>query len=142
MNSVNVTGNVGIGTTNPANQLDVSGTISSRNLLLQGDGTDAYIRPTNASSSLYLGSNNNNHMKISSAGNVGIGTNSPGCTLDVNGPTRINGQLDISNFIDLNAAAKQVVDSDGYGSVINYYDGTEDSVEYDGKTYYIFGIEE
>jgi hypothetical protein len=101
MSSVNVTGNVGIGTTNPSNQLDVSGTISSRNLLLQGDGTDAYIRPTNASSSLYLGSNNNNHMKISSAGNVGIGTNSPGCTLDVNGTTRINGQLDISNFINM-----------------------------------------
>jgi hypothetical protein len=50
--------------------------------------------------------------------------------------------LDISNFIDLNAAAKQVVNSDGYGSVLNHYDGTEDSVEYDGKTYYIFGIEE
>jgi hypothetical protein len=50
--------------------------------------------------------------------------------------------LDISNFVDIDEIAKDVVRSDGYGSVINYYDGTEDSVEYDGKTYYIFEIEE
>jgi hypothetical protein len=50
--------------------------------------------------------------------------------------------LDISNFVDIDEIAKDVVRSDGYGSVINYYDGTEDSIEYDGETYYIFGIEE
>ena len=48
--------------------------------------------------------------------------------------------LDISNFIDEDAVAKQVVRDDGYGASLNYYDGTEDSVEFDGDTYYIFEI--
>ena len=33
----------------------ITGTIYSRNLLLQGDNTNAYIRPTNAGSNLFLG---------------------------------------------------------------------------------------
>ena len=48
--------------------------------------------------------------------------------------------LDISNFIDEDDVAKQVVRDDGYGSTLNYYDGTEDSVEFEGDTYYIFEI--
>lgn len=48
--------------------------------------------------------------------------------------------LDISNFIDEDDVAKQVVRDDGYGSTLNYYDGTEDSVEFYGETYYIFEI--
>jgi hypothetical protein len=49
---------------------------------------------------------------------------------------------ELNPFVDIDEIAKDVVRSDGYGSVINYYDGTEDSIEYDGETYYIFGIEE
>ena len=50
--------------------------------------------------------------------------------------------LDISNFIDEDAVAKQVVRDDGYGNVLNYYDGTEDSVEFEDDTYYIFELDE
>ena len=51
------TANVGIGTTAPAYRLDVDGGpvrfqsgagVFANNLLLQGNGTDAYIRPTQA----------------------------------------------------------------------------------------------
>ena len=50
--------------------------------------------------------------------------------------------LEISNFIDENDIAKQVVRDDGYGSTLNYYDGTEDSVEFEDDTYYIFELDE
>ena len=50
--------------------------------------------------------------------------------------------LEVSNFVDERDIAKQVVRDDGYGSVLNYYDGTEESVEFDGDIYYIFEIVE
>jgi len=50
--------------------------------------------------------------------------------------------LEVSNFVDEKDIAKQVVRNDSYGSVLNYYDGSEDSVEFDGDTYYIFEIVE
>jgi hypothetical protein len=42
-----------------------SGNINANNLLLQGDGTNAYIKPTNANSILNLGANNKNKIAIS-----------------------------------------------------------------------------
>jgi len=54
-----------------------SGNFYSNNLLLQGDGTDAYIRPINSGSVLYLGANNNNHLSLVANGNLGVGTSSP-----------------------------------------------------------------
>jgi hypothetical protein len=95
---VNTNGNVGIGTTNPTDKLYVNGNIVSKNLLLQGDGTHAYIRPTNALSNLYLGSNNNNIMTINSLGNVGIGNISPGYKLDVSGNAYINGNVGVGSY--------------------------------------------
>jgi hypothetical protein len=73
---LNKDGKIGIGTTNPSQLLDVNGTILSKNLLLQGDSTNGYIRTTNASSNLYLGSNNTNHLTILSSGNVEIDSRS------------------------------------------------------------------
>lgn len=46
-----------------------NGNIYSRNLLLQGDSTNAYVRTTNAGN-LYLGANNNNILSITSSGYV------------------------------------------------------------------------
>jgi len=61
----------------------ISGNLSSRNLLLQGDNTHGYVLPTNASSNLYLGSSNVNQAVILSNGNFGIGTLSPSTKLTV-----------------------------------------------------------
>ena len=50
----------------------------SSNLLIQSDATTAYIRPTNASSTLYLGSGATNYFSINSVGTTSVqrvGTN-------------------------------------------------------------------
>ena len=69
--------------TNTASLYVGGGLIYSNNLLLQGDNTDGYIRPTNAGSDLYLGANNNNHVSIMNTGDVGIGTTTPGVKFEI-----------------------------------------------------------
>lgn len=56
--------------------LSVGGTTVTVNgkLIAQHDGTDGYIRATNAGSKLYLGANNSNSVTIDASGNVGIGS--------------------------------------------------------------------
>ena len=89
-------GNVGIGTTSPSQKLSIVG------------GSSTYAQVNNGSNSIYLGqissygliqsdldlallSGGSERMRITSAGNVGIGTTSPGAKLDVNGDALING---------------------------------------------------
>lgn len=54
------------------------GQVSADNALLQGNGTDTYIRTTNAAGKTYLGVQNAQQaITIDASGNVGIGTASP-----------------------------------------------------------------
>lgn len=98
-------GNVGIGTTNPSQRLEVAGNIfvnTSGNPFLElktsGAGNNPYLRLTaatnywdfqgtfsNANDELYLMYNGNPRMVITSDGNVGIGTTAPVGTLQVTG---------------------------------------------------------
>jgi hypothetical protein len=43
-----------------------------------------------------------------------------------------------NGFINGDDFAQAVVDSDGYGATLNNYDGSEDSISFEGETYYIF----
>ena len=61
-------------------------------------------------------------------------------TYDAVGTIRDYG-LDMKDFIDMDDLIKDVVDTDGYGDTINSYDGSEDTVEFDNETYYIFQID-
>jgi hypothetical protein len=103
-------GNVGIGTTSPANytnyitqtingtngaivQLQSSGTPSLR---LIGEGVDSYIDNVSTGALIFrtTGSNATERMRITSGGNVLIGTTTDaGYKLDVNGTSRISGLL-------------------------------------------------
>lgn len=99
--------NVGIGTTSPVaisnyTTLDVRGTNGSllymglagatAGLRLIGEGTDGYIDNLTTGGSLLFRTNNaTERMRITSGGNVGIGTSSPSAKLDIQGNTSTTG---------------------------------------------------
>ena len=104
--SIRYDGNVGIGTTAPIATLDFgSGSTSKRiGLAVQtpnfwgfGAANNAieYQVPANSEHRFYTGSTTTalgtERMRISTSGNIGIGTNTPTFTLDVNGSLRTTG---------------------------------------------------
>ena len=96
---------VGIGTTSPSQKLDVrDGTITSRDsgnvnyaeldrfagLTLKGNGAGAKYVSTPNTDALGFKTNNSEKMRITSSGNVGIGTTSPDSILQVGDPMETN----------------------------------------------------
>ena len=116
------TGSLGVGTTSPAEKLEVNGSVKVGNLKIQNeyggrigfnrntangaiyDSSYAAFQINGATSTLdYLSfeaypvsGSPSNAMAIKSNGNVGIGTSSPGKKLDVNGEARITTGLTIT----------------------------------------------
>jgi hypothetical protein len=96
-------GLVGIGTSSPAYELDVAGTVqvgdgnggirSSGQLLLRRTNSTGEIRLGSGSATDYLGlyTGGNENLRITSAGNVGIGTSSPDVKLSVVGDLKLTG---------------------------------------------------
>jgi hypothetical protein len=121
-------GNVGIGTTSPARKLVVSGSgvpfgVTSDNnqylMLLEysGGSSTSYIGTT-SNGLIFAPSSASEAMRITSSGNVGIGTTSPAYKLDVNGNVRVTGTMtatlggfnsDINDKTDLVYGAKSNV---------------------------------
>lgn len=92
--TIDTNGNVGIGTTSPSVKLHLLGTTETSVRVSDSGGaymelyqqsTDSYILATN---SLRFYSGGSERVTLSSGGNVGIGTSSPGEKLDVNGGGR------------------------------------------------------
>jgi hypothetical protein len=96
---LNVSGNVGIGTSSPEAELHVQGpagaggeiyvtdgddTGGSNSLLIQQWDGNSFVRNRKSTGGLYLGAGDGNHLSILSGGNVGIGTTSPSYKLDIN----------------------------------------------------------
>jgi hypothetical protein len=92
-------GNVGIGTSSPSTTLDIQRTSSDAALFLQGQtsSTGAQVQLYSGAGLGYIGtrnnyplvitSNNTERMRITSAGDIGIGTSSPPEKLSVFGDT-------------------------------------------------------
>jgi hypothetical protein len=85
LNIMDSTGNVGIGTTAPAEKLDINGS-----LLLEGTSSLKFNSDFNyinspAGNDLEIGTNSAARVTINSSGNVGIGITTPGAKLHLNG---------------------------------------------------------
>ena len=88
--AVDLNGNVGIGTSSPSQKLEVSGAV------LAGDYRgSAQIYLTSPDSWIFRSTGGNERMRVTSAGNVGIGTTSPGKKLEVNGTFKATGDASI-----------------------------------------------
>ncbi len=115
-------GNVGVGTQNPEVKLQVTGlenngtvaslkvTSGAQNMLIDGNEID-----TDDAIGLYLNNNNNNSVLLANGGGkVGIGTNSPAYTLDVNG--------DIGTGAIFTTEGRVEIGKDGSGDRNSYID--------------------
>ena len=119
-------GNVGIGTTTPSFKLQVNGdfaaedniyltdagTIRGRFELNASDRDDLDIKAVSLSSNMKFFTENVERMRINSAGNVGIGTTSPGVPLDVTGVIRTT-----TSFVGNASIVNQVTAATSSGSI-------------------------
>ena len=112
-------GNVGIGITTPSNKLDVNGTISFSNSLREnslsnklilnvGSGVGTELHAGDVTGIIFKDPWNNEKVRISSSGSVGIGTTTPSNKLDVNGTISFSNSLrenSLSNKLILNVGS-------------------------------------
>ena len=117
--SLNPTNNVGIGTTSPSQKLDVNGAV------LAGDyrgSNQVYL--TSPDNWIFRSTTGNERMRITSAGNVGIGTTNPSNKLTIGQAVDGNG-LKILGYDDESGSSVSLsVDSAGHARLSQTTDGS------------------
>ena len=123
-------GNVGIGTTSPVQKFDVSGNIASNSIYLyDSTSNDRLVLDLDASDNLQIATGtstgsrgitffteNSEKMRITSTGNVGIGTTSPSTELSVNGAI----SAITSDYVQGTTGSRLLMHSAGTGNSHSY----------------------
>ena len=98
---VGTSGNVGVSSVNPGQLMDVQGTV--RALYFIGNGSQLTGLSaggwTQVGNNIYNTNTGNVGINTTNGSNVGIGSASPGATLDVNGPIRSTSASGFSTFL-------------------------------------------
>ena len=125
-------GNVGIGTTNPGEKLEVAGTIKfgDGHTIGNGGGDNLHITSSSGENIIYQASGGINafwgetseRMRINSDGNVGIGTTSPSAKLTIEG-TEVGTNL-VANNYDASIKIRNTSDTDGNFASLDFYNST------------------
>lgn len=101
---INSDGNVGIGTTDPAQKLDVAGQVRVQGLggiaRVMNGGSNEYIQFDANDEAINLATGGSTKVRIENSGNVGIGTTVPSQKLDVAGNVRVRGESGIAKVMN------------------------------------------
>lgn len=95
--TIDVNGNVGIGTNSPSKKLDVNGSINANGIELGLNGeaikkaSGALYIETGSANPIIYSTNSSERMRINSSGNVGIGVTNASLKLEVAGDTQFSG---------------------------------------------------
>lgn len=127
---VDSSGNVGVGTQSPSELLVLSKatyptvklietTASAQGYFQYHSGNSYFILNAQSNHPLVFGTNDTERMRITSAGNVGIGTSSPSAKLHTNGTLRINNPSSSGQYMELYTS-----------SAISYYNSQNNSAFY------------
>jgi hypothetical protein len=109
-------GSVGIGTTSPAQPLQVEGT-NGIGIGANGGAVYPVLRRESSTGGFTISSYNTStlayteNLRVQSTGNVGIGTTTPNAKLDVNGNAIITGSLTVTSTITAQTLVVQTVTS-------------------------------